>query len=285
MKIKELLGEAGAVATIKDYKPGQTLSFSDPTGSTMTTIDLKKNPMAVKPDEQGNLTYDPTPDTQAEVPGQSTAPEIKPGAQIQIDTATTEQSEDEFEAPPMPNIDGLEAGQSKDLGDGKQVTLKQDGTVSYRGGFGEYIYDNNGTAITYNSANFSGLSKSKDFKTGQTSKRYSVGPLTTKQNSDGSSDTTARLGDTTARIQQNPIGVKTLTAQGPDADAINSVNASAERKGVDPAKFAKFQKQNSESMDESAYITALAKRISNTETKSVKTSDKSVFDIKRLAGL
>jgi hypothetical protein len=96
MKIKELLGEAGAVATIKDYKPGQTLSFADPTGSTMTTIDLKKNPMAVKPDDQGKLTYDPTPDAQADVPGQSQAPEIKPGAEIQIDTATTEeQSPDE----------------------------------------------------------------------------------------------------------------------------------------------------------------------------------------------
>jgi hypothetical protein len=92
MKIKDILGEAGgSVATIKDYKPGQSLSFTDQEGSTMTTIDLKKNPMAVKPDEQGNLTYDPTPDTQAAVPGQTQAPEIKPGAQIQIDTATTEE--------------------------------------------------------------------------------------------------------------------------------------------------------------------------------------------------
>ena len=46
---------------------------------------------------------------------------------------------------------------------------------------------------------------------------YSQGPLTTRQNKDGSSDTTATIGDTTARVQQNPIGVKTMTAH-PAAD-------------------------------------------------------------------
>jgi hypothetical protein len=90
---------------------------------------------------------------------------------------------------------------------------------------------------------------------------YSQGPLTTRQNKDGSSDTTATIGDTTARVQQNPIGVKTMTAQGPGADAINSVDASAERKGVDPKKFAKFQQQNpaatSEALDAMLRIAGL----------------------------
>lgn len=72
---------------------------------------------------------------------------------------------------------------------------------------------------------------------------YQAGPLSMRKNKDGSSDTTATIGDTTARVQQNPIGVKTLTAQGPAADAINSTDASAQRKDVDPAKFAAFQKQ------------------------------------------
>lgn len=249
MKIKELLGEAGAVATIKDYKPGQTLSFADPTGSTMTTIDLKKNPMAVKPDEQGNLTYDPTPDSQAAVPGQSQAPEIKPGAQIQIDTATTEQSQD-ADAPPMPNIDGLEVGQSKDLGNGEKLTLKQDGTVSYMGGFGEYIYDNTGAVIKHNSPNFAGFSKSKDLKTGQTSQSYNAGPLSVKQASDGSTEAEYELGPEKLKMNQG----STATV-------------------------------NSGRMDEFAYVTGLAKRVSGTDAKVTKSAAKDVFDIKRLAGL
>jgi len=72
---------------------------------------------------------------------------------------------------------------------------------------------------------------------------YNQGPLSMRKNKDGSSDMSATIGDTTARVQQNPLGVKTMTAQGPDADAINSVDASAERKGVDPKKFAKFQQR------------------------------------------
>jgi hypothetical protein len=80
---------------------------------------------------------------------------------------------------------------------------------------------------------------------------YQAGPLSMRKNKDGSSDTTATIGDTTARVQQNPIGVKTITAQGPAADVVNSVDASTDRKGVNPAKFAAFQKQlpANESMD------------------------------------
>jgi hypothetical protein len=241
MKIRDILGEAdGAVATIKDYKPGQSLSFTDQEGSTMTTIDLKKNPMAVKPDDQGKLTYDPTPDAQAAVPGQSTAPEIKPGAQIQIDTATTEQSQD-TDAPPMPNIDQLQAGQSKDLGNGEKVTLKQDGTVSYMGAFGEYIYDNNGTVIKHNSPTFAGFSKSKDLKTGQSSQSYNTGPLSINQKSDGSTEAEYELGPNTLKMNER--------------------------------------------MDESAYITSLARRITKTETTVAKKDNKNVLDLKRLAGL
>ena len=76
---------------------------------------------------------------------------------------------------------------------------------------------------------------------------YNQGPLSMRQNKDGSSDMSATIGDTTARVQQNPIGVKTITAQGSAAGAVNSVDASAERKGVDPRKFAKFQNQVKES--------------------------------------
>jgi hypothetical protein len=86
---------------------------------------------------------------------------------------------------------------------------------------------------------------------------YNQGPLSMRQNKDGSSDMTANIGNTTARVQQNPIGVKTLTAQGPEADSINSVDASADRKGVDPKKFAAFQKQNPAAVKESPELIAM----------------------------
>jgi hypothetical protein len=73
---------------------------------------------------------------------------------------------------------------------------------------------------------------------------YRQGPLSMRKNKDGSSDATATIGDTTARVQQSPIGIKTMTAQGSAADSIVGVDASAERTGVDPKKFAAFQKQN-----------------------------------------
>jgi hypothetical protein len=72
---------------------------------------------------------------------------------------------------------------------------------------------------------------------------YQAGPLSMRKNKDGSSDTTATIGDTTARVQQNPIGVKTITAQGSSADAVVGADASAHRLGADPAKLAAFQKQ------------------------------------------
>jgi hypothetical protein len=84
---------------------------------------------------------------------------------------------------------------------------------------------------------------------------YSQGPLSMRKNKDGSSDMSATLGDTTARMQQNPIGVKTLTAQGAHADAIIGADASASRLGVDPAKMkAQLARAN-----ESSELTAMLK--------------------------
>jgi len=86
---------------------------------------------------------------------------------------------------------------------------------------------------------------------------YSQGPLSVRQNKDGSSDMQATLGDTTARVQQNPIGVKTMTAQGSAADAIVGTDASARRKGVNTDKFAAFKQQAG--VQESAELTAMLK--------------------------
>lgn len=87
MKIKEILGEEAAMV-VKDFKPGQSLSMVDPATDTMTTVDLKKNPAALKTNDQGEFTYDPTPDAGA--PGEPKQPEIKAGAQVKVDTSTSE---------------------------------------------------------------------------------------------------------------------------------------------------------------------------------------------------
>lgn len=254
MKIRDIIGE-GAAMVVKDFKPGQSLSMVDPTTDTMTIVDLKKNPTALQTGPDGKFTYDPTPDAAA--PGEPKQPELKPGAQIQVDTATTEQSEDNFEAPPMPNIDGLEAGESKPLPDGEKVTLKQDGTVEYDGSFGKYVYDSTGTAINYVSPNFAGLSKSKDFKTGKTTQNYTAGPLSVKQSSDGSKEAEYQLGPEKLKMSQ------------PGAE------------GYAPGTALDVK---NERMDESAIITALARRIAGTEV-TAKTKSKEVFDLKKLAGL
>ena len=204
MKIKDILGEAGAVATIKDYKPGQSLSFTDQEGATMTTIDLKKNPMAVKPDAQGNLTYDPTPDTQAEVPGQSQAPEIKPGAQINIDTATTEGSGDEIEGMFSDWMSSEYAPYDDDSGDDKAVFIKALNFVADR-------MDNRSDSESY---------------------AYKL------------------------------------------ADMFHGSGTSEEDEMPQPSR-----------MDESAYITALAKRVAGTDAKVSKSANKSIADIRKLAGL
>ncbi len=205
MKIKELLGEAGgAVATVKDYKPGQSLSFTDQEGSTMTTIDLKKNPMAVKPDEQGNLTYDPTPDSQAAVPGQSQAPEIKPGAQIQIDTSTTEAQDGEIENLFGKWMNSEYAPMDDESGDNEAVFIK---------------------ALNFAADNLNNRSDSESLAYKLADKFHGSGM--------------------------------------PDDE---------ETKVIDR-------------LDESAYITALAKRVSGTTVAAKKTTNKDVFDIKKLAGL
>jgi hypothetical protein len=221
MKIKEILGEAGgSVATIKDYKPGQSLSFTDQEGSTMTTVDLKKNPMAVKPNEQGELTYDPTPDTQAAVPGQSQAPEIKPGAQIQIDTATTEGSGDKIEDMFDDWMNSEYAPYDDDSGDDKAVFIKALNFVADR-------MDNRSDSESY---------------------AYKLADMF-----HGGGD----YGD-----------------QEPHDEFASDTFSDDDKEDKMPSR-----------MDESAYITALAKRVAGTDAKVSKSANKSIADIRKLAGL
>lgn len=225
MKIKDILGEE-AVAVIKDYKPGQSLSFTDQAGGTMTTVDLKKNPMAVKPDEQGNLTYDPTPDSTAAIPGQEKAPEIKPGAQIQIDTSTTE---------------GFNSDAEEELHD---IANSGDHDRLYSAMTGERGPEVQGILMDM------------------------VDEI--------SSETNLHADDDIEKIQDIIMGK--LIDQYAEKDD-NPEEQEAE--GYAPGTVLDVK---NERMDESSYITALAKRISNTEAK-VSTKNSDVLDIKKLAGL
>ncbi len=129
--------------------------------------------------------------------------------------------------PPMPDISGLQAGQTKNLGDGQRVTVNQDGTVSYSGGFGVYTYDNTGAAIDYKSPSFSGLSQSKNLKTGQTSQRYLAGPMDVSQTKDASGkviNTKARYDMGTGVLggeQEKGITTKSWTPRSADFDPVS----------------------------------------------------------------
>lgn len=110
--------------------------------------------------------------------------------------------EAEEETPPaMPDIQGLTPGQAKDLGNGEKVALKADGTVSYTGGFGEYVYDKTGKAIKYNSPSFGGYSQSKDLSTGGVTKSYAAGPMSVQQGPDGETSADYDLGDQKLKLR------------------------------------------------------------------------------------
>lgn len=158
--------------------------------------------------------------------------------------------------PPMPNVSGLQPGQQKNLGDGQRVTVNKDGTVTLSGGFGEVTYTAQGQAITYNTPNFGGLSQKQDLATGHTTQRYQAGPMDMSQTKDAKGDVIGH--DSTYRVNrdatiraQRPVGsqITTMTGQAntPDAQAdidnVMGVQATADRKKVDPQKFAQFQRQ------------------------------------------
>ncbi len=105
MKIRDIIGEE-AKMLVKDFKPGVSLSMVDPATDTMTVVDLKKNPTALQTGPEGEFMYDPTPDAAA--PGEPKQPELKPGAEIAVDTTTSEEMEDELAVELEREFDELE---------------------------------------------------------------------------------------------------------------------------------------------------------------------------------
>jgi hypothetical protein len=164
--------------------------------------------------------------------------------------------------PPMPDVSGLQAGQTKDLGDGQRVTVNQDGTVSYSGGFGVYTYDNTGAAIDYKSPSFAGLSQSKNLKTGQTSQRYLAGPMDLAQTKDAKGNvvkTSAKYDIGTGVMgteQEKGITSKSWAPRSAEADPISQKDLYAMGNADKAATYDRAMKQV-QGVKESAELEAM----------------------------
>lgn len=96
--------------------------------------------------------------------------------------------------PAMPNITGLQPGQTKDLGNGERVTLGADGKVHYQGGFGSVVYSPQGKPLSYDTPKFGGAGMKQDLSTGNTTTSYSAGPLSTSQTKNAQGQTISSKG-------------------------------------------------------------------------------------------
>jgi hypothetical protein len=213
-------------ATQQVYKvtksdPNTGLTLSKPDGTQLILPPDKMNAIAANPNDPNKYLLNPDAIAQQATSGQPSGPEI--GREVEVNTAE--------------NPDQAFGEELDDAVDPQPGDVGGDATDAYI----DSITDHDFEQAQGRLRELAGFGVTQH-NNGDTS--YNQGPLSMRQNKDGSSDMTATLGDTTARVQQNPIGVKTMTAQGPAADALIGAGASAQRKGVDPAKFARFQQQN-----------------------------------------
>jgi hypothetical protein len=89
------------------------------------------------------------------------------------------------QVPAMPDITGLQAGQPKDLGDGSKVTVNADGTVSYQGGWGTYVYNAQGQHVKTQSPSMAGYSQETDPTGNVTQQNYNQGPMNIQKGPQG----------------------------------------------------------------------------------------------------
>ena len=184
------------------------------------------------------------------------------GLQEEPDTATGQYSYEQVQAadvdpkglPPMPNIVGLQPGQTKDLGDGQRVEIGRDGNIHYSGGFGKVVYSPQGKPLSYNSPRVGGVGMTQDFNTGDTTTSYNAGPIDMSMTKNAQGQPVQAGG--TYRVNKNASisvdtpfnngqkGITKMVGQAADPDDIAHLmgtDASAQRMRVDPKAFAKFQ--------------------------------------------
>lgn len=84
------VGALGEAATIKAIEPGKMATIDDPEHGKTINLDLTKpeNAASLKPNDKGEIEYDPTPDMGAVGAGNVESP-LKPGATVTIKTDET----------------------------------------------------------------------------------------------------------------------------------------------------------------------------------------------------
>ena len=113
----------------------------------------------------------------------------------------------------VPEIPQLPA-QDGDQGDGSRVTTNTDGTKTYAGAFGSFVYNAQGKAIKYTTPQFTGASQTIDLTNNQTTQNYNTGPMNTTQTVDAN-------GNVVSHNTEYDLGVGKM-AMGQDAKGIKS---------------------------------------------------------------
>ena len=106
----------------------------------------------------------------------------------------------EEQVPAMPDVSGLQPNQPKDLGDGSKVVLNKDGTVSYSGAWGTYIYNAQGQHIKTQSPTFAGYNQTTNTSGQVTQQNYNAGPMSIQQGPQGT-NASYQLGDQELKTQ------------------------------------------------------------------------------------
>lgn len=147
---------------------------------------------------------------------------------------------------------GLKEDQVQDLGNGVSKTTKPDGSYEISDGYGIKTYNAQGKLIKTASPTSAGVGKSTDHETGNVTTNYSSGPMSISQQVDAngkplSSKAKYDLGVAQLdREQDHVTGITSnaLTSPGMDPNELLPTADIAAARGVDPKKFAKFQRQN-----------------------------------------
>lgn len=126
------------------------------------------------------------------------------------------------QVPAMPSVAGMQPGTAKDLGDGEKLTLNQDGTVSYSGAWGTYVYNAQGQHVRTDSPSFAGYQQSTNPQGQVTNQSYNMGPLSVQQGQQGTS-ASYDLGVAKVSQQTNAQGQTTNTVQEGDMSKFLSI--------------------------------------------------------------